>query len=564
MKYDMIVRRAHVFDSFRKCFVRKDVAIKDGIFQHIADHIEDVGETEFDAQGYWMIPGLVDIHMHIESSMSIPSRFSDCVLSYGVTSVVADPHEIANVFGVEGIRSYMSNETPLDIFYGIPSSVPSTNANLETTGGVITEREVKELLHHPRIRCLGEVMNFHDVCYEPDSVSAKIIKVCKEEKRDMPLEGHCPKITGSKLDAFLAAGISADHTQQSKESVMEKISKGCFLEIQRKSMTKEVLDTLIQHNFYEYFAIVSDDVMADDLCHGHLNELVKLAIRLGMPKEMAIYCSTFTPARRMHLEDRGAIVPGRIADFILLSDVESFAIHAVYKRGVDVKKLPLAKPMQFPAHFYHSLHCIKAQPQDFEIALQGTSALCHVMEIEPHSTFTKHLLEVVSIKDGKLDWQLGNYALVCVMERYGKHGSKAYGLVKGAIREKGAIATSWAHDHHNVLVLGTSCEDMALAQQTLIDMQGGYVVVKDGTVAARVQLAIGGIVSDEPVQELGAQLAQVKQAMKDLGYVHDNIIMSCSTLSLPVSPQLKITDRGLIDTETQTIIPLVEECICEH
>lgn len=557
MKYDMIVQHALVFNSFTKQFIVQDVAIKDGIFQHIADSIHADAQTMLDAKGCSMIPGLVDIHMHIESSMSIPSRFSDSVLPHGVTTVVADPHEIANVLGVEGILSFLSNETPLDIFYGIPSSVPSTNDRLETTGGKIGVKEVAELLQHQRIVCLGEVMNFHDVCYEPESISAKIIQTCKEVRPDLPIEGHCPKISGEELDAFLAAGVSADHTHQTKKSVLEKISRGMFLEIQRKSMSQDVIDTLIANEFYEYFAFVTDDVMADHLKEGHLNLLVKKAIDMGMSPENAIYCATFTPARRMHLEDRGAIVPGRIADFILLSDLSAFTIQKVYKKGMLCSQLASASAPEFPAHFYHSLQCRKAEIADFQIPLKGTYARCNIMEIEPHSTFTRHVQEDVAIKDGYLHWQ-GKYALLCVMERYGKHGGIAYGLVKHALTGIGAIATSWAHDHHNVLLLGTCEEDLLLAQHTLLDMQGGYVVVQNHRVVATAQLEIGGIVSAKPIAELGSELREVRKAMEALGYHHDNAIMSCSTLSLPVSPQLKITDRGLIDTKTQKILPLVE------
>lgn len=559
MHYDMIVRHAHVFDSFRKRFVVADVGIQNGMFAHIDDHIDTSCDQEINADELWMIPGLVDIHMHIESSMSIPSRFSDCVLSYGVTTVVADPHEIANVFGVEGILSYISNEeTPLDIFYGIPSSVPSTNPRLETTGGIIGEKEVRELLKQKRVICLGEVMNFHDVCYKPDSISARIIRACKEERFDLPIEGHCPKISGSQLDDFLTAGVSADHTHQTSASVLEKISKGMFLEIQRKSMTPDVMDTLIRHGLYEYFAFVTDDVMADDLRYGHLNELVKLAVAMGMPIEQAIYCATFTPSRRMHLEDRGAIVPGRIADFILLRDVKQFDIHSVYKKGVLTQALPKAKEMRFPKHFYHSLHCQAADSGFFLIPCKGTSAVCNIMAVEPHATFTSHVKETVAICDGYLAWQ-GKYTLACVMERYGKNGNHAFALVKNALCKRGAVATSWAHDHHNVLVLGACEEDMALAQNTLLKMQGGYVVVVDGQIRAKVALPIGGIVSEAPIEVLGKEIAQAKAAIQELGYVHDNVIMSISTLSLPVSPMIKLTDRGLILTKSQTIIPLVEE-----
>lgn len=361
MNYDMIIQNCKVYNSFTKSFEYTDVAVKNGIFTHIEKNIMLDNTYVVDGKGKYMIPGLVDIHMHIESSMSIPSRFSDAVLAHGTTSVVADPHEIANVFGREGILSFLSQDTLLDIFYGIPSSVPSTNSNLETTGGAIGIEEVKELLMNNKIVCLGEVMNFYDVCYEPESLSAKIIGICKKLRPILPLEGHCPKIKGRELSNFISKGISADHTHQTKESVIEKITNGMFLEIQGKSMTQEVLETLIEHDFYEYFCFVTDDVMADHLRYGHLNTLVQKAIEMGMKPEMAIYCATFTPARRMHLEDRGTIAPGRIADFIMLDDIYKFHITDVYKNGKKVIKTKKETKKQFPEHFYQSIQCREAE-----------------------------------------------------------------------------------------------------------------------------------------------------------------------------------------------------------
>lgn len=552
-----IIQHAQVFNTFTKSFSIQDVLLADGKFQRIADHIEiEEGVEVVDATGQYMIPGLVDIHMHIESSMSIPSQFSSAVLPHGTTSVVADPHEIANVFGLEGILSFLSSDTALDIFYGIPSSVPSTNPSLETTGGKIEVKDVERLLKEERIVCLGEVMNFHDVCYEPESLSAKILNVCKK-RIGFPIEGHCPKVTGKELSDFLAQGVSADHTHQSKESVIEKISNGMFLEIQRKSMSQDVIDTLINHNFFEYFAFVTDDVMADHLCEGHLNLLVKKAIEMGMRAEDAIYCATWTPSRRMHVEDRGAIAPGKVADFIFVDRLEDFHIHSVYKKGCNVQEIASSPLETFPEHFYHSILCKKAEVTDFRIPLQGKEAICNVMEIEPHSTFTKHIQPCLPIVDGCLSYD--GYALLTVFERYGKGHHKTHAIVANTIQKQGAIATSWAHDHHNVMVLGNHEADMVLAQHTLLEMQGGFVVVSEGNVIAKAQLQVGGIVSDQPIETLGEDIKQVRAAMHALGYHHDNEIMSISTLSLPVSPQLKVSDRGLIDTKTQKIIPLVEE-----
>ena len=278
---------------------------------------------------------------------------------------------------------------------------------------------------------------------------------------------------------------------------------------------------------------------------------------MGMPKEMAIYCASFTPARRMHMEDRGAIAPGRIADFILLDDIASFKIAEVYKRGVAVNKLPKAPVPSIPDNYLHTLKCIKADAKMFCLKATGHEALCNIMAIEPHSTFTKHQQRWLKIKDGII--QREDLCLLTIFERYGKNGNIAYGLVANAFKEKGAVATSWAHDHHNVLVLGNDEEDMAIAQNELLKMQGGFVVVKDRNIIARCKLEIGGIVSAREIGELGHDLEQVRSALQQLGYKHDNEIMSISTLSLLVSPALKISDKGLLLTKEQKIIDLVEE-----
>lgn len=234
MKLDMLIKNAFVYNTFLQVFEKKDVAVQQGKFVEVADCIDQDASTLLDAKNQYMVPGLIDIHMHIESSMTIPTRFSSAVLPHGVTTIVADPHEIANVFGIRGIQAYLSSATTLDIFYGIPSSVPSTNPTLETTGGNITCKEVEELLALDKILCLGEVMNFHDLCYEEDSLSAKIVRLCQELRPRMPIEGHCPKISGKELALFMAKGVSADHTHQTPASIVEKIKNGMFLD--RKSV----------------------------------------------------------------------------------------------------------------------------------------------------------------------------------------------------------------------------------------------------------------------------------------------------------------------------------------
>ncbi|NWQ43613.1 amidohydrolase family protein [Bacillus sp. EB106-08-02-XG196] len=566
MKADLAIINAQVFNTFSKRFEKKNVFIvKDKFYYITAEEIEDYQADEVvDAKSQYLIPGLMDIHMHIESSMTSPSIFSEAVLTHGVTTVIADAHEIANVFGMEGLEAFFSQPSVMDIFYAIPSSVPSTTPELETTGGFIGVEEVKQLLKHPKVIALGEAMNFNGIVNEPDSLIRQILRTVQTERAFMPLEGHVPRVSGLELSKFLYAGITADHTHQSPESIYEKITHGMFLEFQKKSITPENISVVVENHFYEYMAIITDDVMADDLLSGHLDANVRLAISCGMPAEQAIYCATYTPARRMGFQDRGAIIPGFKADFLLLKDVEGFEIGAVYKdgklvytQGEDIR-YPAVKP-DFPEHFYKSLNCrlLTAEDLRFKVTV-SEKAVVNVIKISEVGTFTEHVQHEVSVVDGFLDWENSGLALIVVMERYGKTGDIAYGFVDKALYEKGAVATTWAHDHHNLMVMGTSSEDIVAAQKQLLDMQGGYVVVQGGEVQAVCPLPVGGIISDAPIQELGAQLMEVRQAMRRLGYRNSNEIMSFSTLSLPVSPVIKITDKGMMNVRSQIMIPLVE------
>ncbi|MFC6464080.1 adenine deaminase C-terminal domain-containing protein [Marinilactibacillus sp. GCM10026970] len=566
MEIDLIVKHAQVYNTFLKIFEQKTVGILEGKFFYIGQKdLEGLTAKQvIDAKGKYMIPGLIDIHMHIESSMMPPSIFSKAGLAHGVTTIVADAHEIANVFGMEGIQSFMDEKTEMDIFYAIPSSVPSTTNVLETTGGTIGLNEVRELLASPRIIALGEAMNFKGIVSEPDSLIRQILKETKQVDPFMPIEGHVPRVTGMDLAKFQFAGITADHTQQTPESIYEKISSGMFIELQRKSINKENIDIIKKYSFYEYIALVTDDIIVDDLLEGHLNTNIKLAMDCGMSVEQAIYISTYTPARRMRFQDRGAIAAGLKADFILLDDLNKLTISEVYKDGQlkhqkgDAFDYPETKPV-FPAHFYQSIECEKLEAEDLIIKVEGEKALCNVMRIQEKGTFTEHVQRMVPVRDGILDWESSGLALILVMERYGKNGAIAFGLVENTLTEKGAIATTWAHDHHNLMVMGTSAMDILKAQHKVLEMQGGYVVTREGELTGCCPLPIGGIITDAPIEKTGKQLKEVRQAMKNLGYINTNEIMSFSTLSLPVSPVLKITDQGMFDVRTQDQIPLIEE-----
>lgn len=566
MEVQLIIKNLNIYNSYFKKFIQGDVIINDGKFLHIGKNYEDklTSKNIIDGNNKYIIPGLIDIHMHIESSMTIPSEFSKAVIKHGVTTVVADPHEIANVFGIDGINEFIKSKEKLDIFYGIPSSVPSTSSYLETTGGQITVDEVRELLSYENILCLGEVMNFKDLIEDENSEINNIIKVSKSKK--IPLEGHCPKIEGVDLAFYIYRGVDGDHTQQSVASLEEKISNGMFIEIQHKSMTAENIKFLVENNLYEHFALATDDVMADKLTKGHLNDLVKEAVKLGMSIENAIYVSTYTPAKRMRLFDRGSIAPGKIADFILIDDIDNFDIYEVYKNGQVVfnkydglKEEYFKEKSSFNKRFYNSITLNKITEEDLLVKVPkkyNGEVTCRTINVMKNTTFTEEGEVSLNVINNVLKWENTNCALIAVFERYGKNNNVAFGLVQGEIIKEGAVATTWAHDHHNVMVMGRNIEDMVLAVNNLIDSKGGYIVVKNNNILAKLELPIGGIVSDEPIEVIGEKLGEVRSAMKELGYNHMNEIMSFSTLSLPVSPAIKITDKGLIDVKNCKVVSL--------
>jgi adenine deaminase len=566
MLVDLIIKNVQVFNAYYKKFLNRDVAVIEGKVFHLSEvgSMELHSEKVVDGNGKYLIPGLIDIHMHIESSMTTPIEFAKAVVSHGVTTVVADPHEIANVFGLEGIEAMTAVKCNdlVDIFYGIPSSVPSTSLELETSGGNIDVEQVESLLKMEDIVCLGEVMNFKELVLNKSSKINNIINFIREKSPDLVIEGHCPRIAGLELSKYIYSGVDGDHTHQTVQSLEEKIQSGMFIEIQEKSMTKENIDYLIENNLYEHFCLVTDDVMADNLIHGHLNGLVKKAVKMGMSQEMALYVSTYTPARRMKLLDRGSIAPGKKADFILLDNIENFSICAVYKNGVEVTEEIINKyndsSSSFPAHFYNSVKLQKLSSLDFSVSAPegGTEALCRIMKVQSGSTFTEEIFDNIDVDNGELKWQISKYCLISVFERYNKNRSRAYGLVGGDVINRGAVATTYAHDSHNLIVMGKSAEDMAMAANWVTENKGGICVVEEGKVLTSLELPVGGILSEEPITILAEKLKAVREALKSLGYNHNNEIMSLSTLSLIVSPALKISDKGLIKVNNQEIVSL--------
>jgi adenine deaminase len=575
MKVDTILKNAHFFNTFTRIWEQNDIALLQDRILFIGDmeQAELKAETVIDCSSFTLIPGLIDIHLHIESSLCTPLEFARSVLPLGITTVVTEPHEIANVFGAEGIRAMIEASTgsKLDIFYGLPSSVPSTHRELETTGGEIGVPELTQLLsEHSSMICLGEVMNYGELISEFESLIAgtqgnKTLDLIHTMQQHHPLaaiEGHCPSVRELDLAKLLYLGIDSDHCLQDLEGMKQRFARGMFVEIQEKSVTREIIDYLNSHPVEGLYSFVTDDVPPDILNrYGHLDHVVRKAMDLGLSLEKAIMASSHAPAARMGFRDRGIIAPGKLADLILLEkESKHLAVHTVFKRGREVKDLIETPPAHaFDSQFYSSIR----MPEKLDIRHaftinappERTDVRCRVMKKHPEDTYTKEVMRTLHVDNGEADWQSAGLNLVSVICRYGTDSS-ALGLLEGEQLHHGALCSSYAHDHHNLLTIGDNTEDMITAFYRIHEIQGGICVVSGGNIIAEVPLPVGGILSDLKLPELTEQVDTLQKALHTLGINHHNPIMSLCTITLPVSPDIKITDKGLIQTKTASIVDL--------
>ena len=570
MNIDVLLTNGQVYNSYLKKFVAGNIAVSGDRFSYVGtDALPIEPQRTIDLAGQYVIPGLIDCHMHIESTMCAPRTFMNGAARNGVTTLIAEPHEIANVFGLAGIRALMqtTQNGPCDVRIAIPSSVPSTNAALETAGAAIENDDVEALMHMEQVICLGEVMDCRSVLADAHSKTNRLIRQIQHGRPDFSIEGHCPRFVGWELAQLLYRGIRSDHTDQSMEGLAARAANGMFIQLQEKTLKKEFLDYLMENGLSGRFALVTDDTMPDDFMRrGQLNHLVQRSIELGLAPEEAIYAATYAPAQHMGLRDKGAIAPGRIADFVVLSDLRSFAIESVWRAGAQVFARGTAweepeRDTSFPAHFYHSVHLSPRTAEDFVLRapIREGTALCRILAVQEHTTFVAEERAELPVRSGVIDWESSPYSLACVFERHGKNGGCGMALVGGTALTCGAAATTYAHDSHNLLVLGQTAADMQAAANTVIEAQGGFAAVRDGSVQAFAPLPIAGILSDRPLPVLGEQIAGVRRALTDCGYRHDNVIMSLSTLSLPVSPYFKLTDKGIIDVKKGAVAPLILE-----
>lgn len=569
MKVDLLVKNVKVFNSYLKKFKDGNVAILNNKFLYIDNNknIEFEASSTIDGKNQYMIPGFIDIHMHIESSMMTPAPFCHHLSKNGVTTIVTEPHEIANVFGKKGIEAMIAAENSINtsIFYGIPSSVPSTSPDLETTGAILDFEEMKNLTSNPKVICIGEIMNYRKVIVDNSLDICKFIEYVKKNKPQYAIEGHCPKLLDLDLAKFLYLGINGNHTEHTFEEFVQRFENGMFMELQAKSISSELINYIKENNLYEHFAFVTDDTMPDTFLHkGHLNVVIKKAIQAGINIENAIYCATFTPARRMNLHDRGVIAPGKKADFLLIDNLKNLHITQTFIDGKEVYNINseakyIPTDYKFPEEFYQSVRVEKINEDIFQIPVNNkeNEVNCRIIKVIDGSTRTTEIIEKLNVKNGYLDWENSPYMLIAVFERHGKNGNIGFGLVTGDCIKNGAIATTYAHDHHNLMVIGKNIKDMTKTINRIIELQGGICCVENEEILAEVPLPVAGILSEKTVQELGKEVEILREKMSQLGYKHYNPIMSLCTLSLPVSPALKITDKGLIDVNQGKIVNLI-------
>jgi adenine deaminase len=571
MKADLLLQGAQVFDSAFRCFRTASVAILDGRILYAGTDEEVLNQIEpqevADLSGRWIVPGLIDIHMHIESSMVTPPAFLKAVLQHGTSTCIAEPHEIANVFGTEGIEEFIrlapaDDPERAEVFFGAPSSVPSTD--LEDAGAAVTPEDISSLMKNPRVRCLGEVMDCRTVISDPQSRAARVVKAAKASRAVPIIEGHVPAFLGLDLARILYAGIDSDHCEQTPERMHQRFEMGMFVEVQLKSVTQENIAYLAAHpELTGLWSFVTDDVMADQLQHDHLAGVVRQAISYGLDPVFAIIAVASSPAARMDLRDRGRIAPGRLADLVVLDSLEGFHVASVMHRGcwVDRDSADTSSRHDFPERYYESIHLAPRTLDDFVLSAPegaGAAVRVHTMEIQERSTFTPDRIRELPVEEGHIAWKRpGDLALARVFERHHHLGLSGTALLSGACLKEGAVASTWVHDHHNLLVVGVDEEDMVLAANTVIARQGGLVVVRGGKIVAEMPLPVAGILTEDPLPLAAERLAAVTRALKDQGWGNSNPVMSLCTIALPVSPALKVTDRGLVDVRQAKLVDLV-------
>ena len=563
-KADLVIKNANVVNVLSEEIHKADIAIKDGVIAGVGEGYE--GEKEIDVNGAYVTPSFIDGHVHLESSMMLPKEFAKVVLPAGTTTVIIDPHEISNVLGLHGI-SFMHEavkDLPIDVYTMLPSCVPATP--FETSGFDLNSYDLSLLIDKPWVLGLAEMMNFPGVLNQDKNVMAKL-ELAKS--RGKCIDGHAPYLHGKDLCAYVASGVKSDHECTNPEEAIEKLRLGMYVMVREGTAAKD-LDALIpvlKNCNTRKCIFVTDDRHPADLKE-HINGMVRRAVEAGVDPVKAVQIASLNTAEYFGLKNLGAIAPAYKADLLIFSDLKTFKPDVVIKNGEVVAqdgKLVVPLKQSETLSMRNSVNVRWITPEDFRIeaGVDGKKQV-RALEVIPNQLITKSVISEVNVVDGNAVGNIDNDTLkICVIERHRATGNIGKGFVKGFNLKCGAIASTVAHDSHNMIVIGTNDADMYTAAVALIKCQGGKVIVKDGEILSQLPLPIAGLISDKEFNYVVEKCEELNKVSHSIGCTLVDPFMTMGFLSLPVIPELKITDKGLFDTGKFNFVNVFEGSVIE-
>ncbi|GII51693.1 adenine deaminase [Planotetraspora thailandica] len=545
---DLVIRGGRVASVQTGELFAADVAVTGGLIRAVLPAGTPVDAAQrIDASGRIVVPGFVDAHMHVESALITPGEFARVALARGTTTVLADPHEIVNVAGRDAMAWMIEQgrRTPMTMRWAVPSCVPALEG-FETAGATLTADDIDTMLSWDGVTTLGEVMDYRAVV-AGDRRMRDIISAAR--RHGVRLDGHCPNLSGADLNAYMWAGIDSDHTKNTPAVVVEKARLGMLLMLQEKSLTPEVVEAMLSLPVLPEFCVVTDDLVADAIIdRGHLDHVARVAIRRGLPPWSVLRALTLHPARRLGLTDRGAVAPGLRADLVLVDSLEHLRPALVIAGGAVVARDGAYAGPQIPVAanpFAHSVNLPPLEDIAWTVDLPDGEHTFRAIRVNAVDTYTVPDQVTLSVRGGVVHWA-GRTALAVVIERHRSTGNRTFVPVVGFDLSEGGLATTYAHDSHNLTLLGTSPEHLLRAANRVIRFGGGMALERAGSPVVELPLPVGGVMSDQPAETVARKTAELRAALVDWGWANANPFMSVSTLGLPVSPEVKVTDRGLV------------------